>query len=654
VRKKISKQLTNFHKKFNETKHTLSGSQELFRFFDNNYLERVHRLLWLFTFICLGIIIFIIAIASRERFYADSFFPGTRLAGNALGGATYAAAQSIIAGRTDAFSRRGIAVTYGDKTVVIAATAITDTPDTAFDVFSFDTDASLRELFQKQHDTNLWQALAWQLRGSFLSPNIPLQTSLDKHKLTSLLEQNFSAFENPAESATIHVDDETMRVAPETYGTKFDYTAITGEIERRLAFLDERPIHINLKTDYPTAFAADIEPLLAQASAILARTPFQFVIPPQSSLNPDKKFLLDKATLAPLLTAKTMTKKIGILNVALKDEETARYLTETFVPFTDVAPTDAKFVVRDGKVSEFVSSKPGQKLNAAVSIQNFEELLQSVAETATSTQTVAVVIDALPSEVTTARTNNLGIAEIIGTGHSNFAGSPANRRHNIAVGAAAVNGTLIKPDEEFSLLKTLGKVDASAGYLPELVIKGNATVPEYGGGLCQIGTTAFRGTLASGLPVIARQNHSYRVSYYEPAGTDATIYDPAPDFKFVNDTGNHILIQSRIEGNDLYFDFWGTRDGRTVEKTQPVIYNITLPPPTKIVETDTLAPGEKKCTEHAHNGADAYFDYAVTYADGDKKEELFKSHYRPWQEVCLVGAKKNSTSTPEILTPISF
>jgi hypothetical protein len=80
----------------------------------------------------------------------------------------------------------------------------------------------------------------------------------------------------------------------------------------------------------------------------------------------------------------------------------------------------------------------------------------------------------------------------VAIGTSNFKGSPVNRRHNIAVGAASVNGTLIAPGEEFSLLKTLGDIDAAAGYKPELVIKGGKTLPEFGGGLCQIGTTAFR------------------------------------------------------------------------------------------------------------------------------------------------------------------
>jgi vancomycin resistance protein YoaR len=226
-----------------------------------------------------------------------------------------------------------------------------------------------------------------------------------------------------------------------------------------------------------------------------------------------------------------------------------------------------------------------------------------------------------------------------------------NRRHNIKVGAEALHGLLIKPGEEFSLLKALGEIDASNGYLPELVIKENKTVPEYGGGLCQIGTTVFRATFNSGLPVTARRNHSYRVTYYEPAGTDATIYDPAPDYKFVNDTGHYILIQARLDKDDLTFDFWGTKDGREINYTQPTIYNIVKPAPTKMIETTDLPEGKKKCTESAHAGADAYFDYKVTYSNGEVKNQRFTSHYVPWQAVCLVGVKK--ITPPEGITPPS-
>ena len=305
----------------------------------------------------------------------------------------------------------------------------------------------------------------------------------------------------------------------------------------------------------------------------------------------------------------------------------------------DLPVRDAKFQLAAGRVTEFVASQEGQTIDWPETLTRLDNFLSDPAASA-----VELAIKKVEPQVKNQDVNELGIVELLGTGISDFRGSPPNRIHNIGIGARALNGVLIAPEQEFSLLQALGEIDGEHGYKEELVIKGNKTTPEFGGGLCQIGTTVFRGTLASGLPITERRNHSYRVRYYEPAGTDATIYNPWPDFKFINDTGKHILIQTRIEGTKLYFDYWGTADGRIAQSTDPVIYNIVAPPPRKIIRTTDLPVGKEKCTEAAHSGADAKFSYSVQYpGEADPREQIFYSHYVPWQEVCLLGV------TPEEL-----
>ncbi|MEK7067544.1 MAG: VanW family protein, partial [Patescibacteria group bacterium] len=257
---------------------------------------------------------------------------------------------------------------------------------------------------------------------------------------------------------------------------------------------------------------------------------------------------------------------------------------------------------------------------------------------------INLVMDSEAPQITTANVNNLGITDLLGKGESDFTGSPPNRIHNIETGANKLNGLLIKPGETFSAIKAIGNVDGENGFLKELVIKEDRTTPEFGGGLCQVGTTLFRAALGSGLPIAERRSHSYRVVYYEPAGTDATIYNPSPDLKFTNNTGNYILIQTKIEGNKLAFEFWGKKDGRESSYTNSVIYNITAPPPVRYIYTTELAIGEKKKVETAHKGADAYFKYTIKYPDERGSiEKTFTSHYKPWAEVWLIGA----TSTPQ-------
>jgi vancomycin resistance protein YoaR len=141
------------------------------------------------------------------------------------------------------------------------------------------------------------------------------------------------------------------------------------------------------------------------------------------------------------------------------------------------------------------------------------------------------------------------------------------------------------------------------------------------------------------MKITERQNHKYRVSYYEPpVGMDATIYDPAPDFKFVNNYGSHVLIQSKIEGTKITFEFYGTKDSRQITISTPTLSDFVNPEAPITVETDTLAPGVRKQIEKAHQGATAIFSYKVISAAGESlQDRVFKSVYVPWPEKWLVG-----------------
>ena len=176
-----------------------------------------------------------------------------------------------------------------------------------------------------------------------------------------------------------------------------------------------------------------------------------------------------------------------------------------------------------------------------------------------------------PSVFSASDFTKLSFPDKLARGESNFAGSPKNRIHNIQVTTKRYDGLVIANGEEFSFNQYLGNVDAKNGYLPELVIKDNVTTPEYGGGICQVSTTVFRAAMESGMNITYRRNHSYPVSYYGAPGYDATIYQPSPDLKFVNDTGYPVYIETKIIGTRLIFDVWGTKAGREVRINGPFV-----------------------------------------------------------------------------------
>ncbi|MDD3486934.1 MAG: VanW family protein [Candidatus Moranbacteria bacterium] len=288
---------------------------------------------------------------------------------------------------------------------------------------------------------------------------------------------------------------------------------------------------------------------------------------------------------------------------------------------TRVPAEDAKLSFSGGDVSAFSLSKDGYEINSDQSLSDVEQALANDP----SAKDITLPTDILKPEVTSTDLDKYGIKELVGEGVSNFRGSPKNRIHNVTTGASKFDGVLIKPNEEFSFIEALGPVDASTGYLPELVIKTDKTVPEYGGGMCQVSTTMFRAALNAGLEVTARTNHAYPVSYYNPQGLDATVYIPKPDLKFINNTPNYILVETRVEGTQLFFDFYGTSDGRETKIIGPevlekngdgsmktVAYQEVYDSDGNLIRKDTFKsnykspslyphPGEEKITEKPDN-----------------------------------------------------
>lgn len=525
----------------------------------------------------------------------------------------------------------GLYIRYNNKQIVIPATTI-----------SFDSDISYFNFRYKLEDIK--SLLAEEKRGNSFSrwwnkyinrqrKVIKPELEVNQDRIKSVILNEFPDITIMPVDAAFIFSDNQITISEERPGKIVDWENLFNYINSNLSSFNQDLIIVKTKTEYPEIYRQELTGFEERAQALTNKELYLTYA--------DKKWDVSREDIAGWLS---VNKKGNKIDLNFNTERIASFLEKTVAPDIDTAPQEPRFEIKDNKVSSWQLGKAGAKLDLLESSQLIIDLYAS----SQTDNTIELITEA----VEPTNPNSLEIKEIIGTGSSNFSGSSSKRRHNIEVGAAAIHGLIVKPGEEFSLMAALGEINADSGYVTELVIKDNQTIPEYGGGLCQIGTTVFRTALATGLPITARRNHSYRVSYYEPAGTDATIYDPWPDLRFVNDYPNNILIQSRIDGNEIFFDFWGVTDGRSATTTYPVIYNITPPPPTKIIETDTLAPGDKKCTEKAHNGADAYFDYTVIYPENatttPEKVERFSSHYVPWQEVCLVG--KEATSTPEIIT----
>ncbi len=239
--------------------------------------------------------------------------------------------------------------------------------------------------------------------------------------------------------------------------------------------------------------------------------------------------------------------------------------------------------------------------------------------------------------------------ELLGKAELSFAGSTSGRAHNIELGIARINDTVVLPGEEFSYIKVLGPISEQDGFSEEKAFRNGEVTKGLGGGLCQVSTILFQAVLDAGLSVNERWNHTFLVPLYQ-VGLDATYSDPAPDFKFVNNTSAPIVIKGWIENDKAIVEIHGVPDGRVASISEAEIYNRTPMPDTKYIYDPTLMPGEEKCQYYTQSGFTAKRLYTVSYPDGTERTQEFISKYSPHARVCKTNAVKYML-TPFNTTP---
>ncbi|MFH1456819.1 MAG: VanW family protein [Patescibacteria group bacterium] len=594
------------------------------------------------------IILFSFSAIIIEQVYTGKFYPNIWVGGINLSGLSYTDAYKRLEEKTLILQEKGFQFSYENKKVDVYPVQVSASdPDLSRELYKINISEPLNIGFAFGRDENIFINFISRVKLFFLKNEVPLQISVNKIETRIVLAQNFDEMLQKAEETKIdYLDNKPLFISGEP-GETIDYDKFIFVFAKQLEFLNFEPVVLQEEMYEPKISLTSAQEFLSLISQVLERDSFFIKATITQSWYKDafvQKQQMPKNIIQGGLELKWDNKNEKVF-LGFNDEVFYDFL-KPLAGQVEADALDAKFVIDNGRVKEFQPSQDGIKINFEKTLQEFEERLVGLKQ-----DTSNVYTEQTEAKIKVNSINEIGIEELIGVGVSNFVGSPPNRIHNIKTGAASLNGLILKPGEEFSVNKSLGEINAITGYLPELVIKGNKTVPEYGGGLCQIATTMFRLVLDAGLPITERYPHAYRVVYYEPAGTDATIYSPHPDFRFINDTNNNLLLQTRIEGTEVIFEFWGKSDGRYVEIGKPVIYNITSPGPTKYIETEDLEPGETKCLESAHNGAETNLKRKVIYPNGDINEDNFYSKYRPWQAVCLVGIDPfiQATSTDEII-----
>lgn len=554
--------------------------------------------------------------------YSEKIFPKTIIGGVDLGGMDQAQAQTVLDEAIQTKKDQKMTLVLGDKKVEIS-----------------------KDTLQVKYDLKASSTLAWgvgrkgsfikvfkeQLRSIFgLNNTNNLIFSYENSKMEQVFSDFAGSLASPIKETTIILNNLEPSIQVGQEGDAINEEEALKKVMTFWGQLEssrEEILNVGKSTPRVTQDAAQVA--LDKTKLILAS--YEIAL----SAN-DKKFTLKSDEFAGWLEfvpSKNFWTRSWSLEIKINDGKVSKYIEE-LAKQIDQEPKNAKFSVDSGKVTAFEISQDGRKLDQTKS----EDLLQKAILEITGS--VVLPVEVAKATVSSDTIASKDFKELVGEGTTSWRGSAANRVHNLTLGSQKISGSVVMPGEEFSTIKAISPITAEAGFRQELVIKNsNEVVPEVGGGLCQVSTTLFRSVLNAGLKITARDNHSFRVSYYEPpVGMDATIYDPKPDFKFVNNMKTPILIWAVPTDTNLTFQIFGIKDERKVEISDPILFNYVSPGDTVYRETATMETGAMRLVERATRGVTASFTYKVTSASGEVLEDdKYVSKYVPVPETYLVG-----------------
>lgn len=454
----------------------------------------------------------------------------------------------------------------------------------------------------------------------------------DKRDISLPISIEEEALETLADTVAAKV--EITAVWPSLVKTNNEYTiksGVDGRILNRSDFIQK--VKTELATNKPKKIEVTLEKVITQPDPSLSDLALKILNEWKG-----KKVMIKYQEYNKYITEDSLVKLLGLRGDFFNQEELEKLVSE-IASEIETEPKDAVFEFVEGKVKEFKPEVLGVVVDKPKFVSQLEEAIKS------SKDVVEVAVINKEPNIKVADINNFGIKELIAVGKSSFAHSIPSRVFNVNLAASRINGVIVPPGEEFSFNKAVGEISRQTGYQTAYVISQGKTVLGDGGGVCQVSTTAFRAALDFGFPITERRAHAYRVSYYEQdssPGLDATIFSPTTDFKFLNDTGHHILVQTKVDTKNLTMkvEIYGTHDGRKATVSKPVITSQSPAPATVYVDDPTLPKGTKKQIDWSASGAKVNFDYKVERGGEVLFERKFISNYQPWRAVYLVGTKE--------------
>lgn len=579
-------------------------------------------------------------------------YPGVSVRGIDLSKLTLAEAETVLDAAFDPYPLTPVTVRYGEQSWTLTAKDLGvnfDARSAAGAAFRVGR-GSLAGAEPRRLAAQLQANLQDQLAAYRFGHEVLANEAIDRSTGLAWLEERARAINQPTSEATLRIDGLQISSTPSQVGFSLDVAASLEALYGALLANDGAAVDLTVKETRP--LLADVSQTEVFVRQVLAGPVTLTAAQPDLDTDaPPPSFTIPVEELANLVSTETVPQIDGSLQVEASFD-VAPLLAQVQGWAAELArePQDAalSFDPASGEITVVSPSQIGRSLDVPATL----EAIRQAALSSERQATLPLVL--IEPAVNMHKVDQMGIKELVVEGSTNFKGSSADRVHNIAVAAAAVDNTVVPPGGVFSFNQAIGDVSEEYGYKDSLIIWGDRTAVGIGGGVCQVSTTVFRAAYYGGFPIEERWNHGYVVGWYGTPGLDATIYTPTVDFKFRNTTDNYLIIKAVLDEAKgiLTFRFYGTKPPWQVEVTGPEILKET-PPPAAIYQRDaSLAPGEMRQVDWASKGMDVAWRRVIRDAAGNVvQDETLKSSYTPWAAYYLVGPDAPAGDSAPPTTP---
>jgi vancomycin resistance protein YoaR len=431
----------------------------------------------------------------------------------------------------------------------------------------------------------------------FSDRQVGVTTTGDPNALAGAITQLVPTVDRPPVEGNVRFEGTTPLPVEPKSGYRLDQFTAADVLRRE--WVSGAPVVLPMLEDQPTTTSESVKVAIEQVATPAVSAPF--TIAGEKSM---------EAEIAPTVTASALHFLPDGSGGLRPDIETARIVAaaEPQLASTEQPGRDASLALQDGK-PVVTPSVDGRGIDFDVTLKPLVDVLRRPTD-----RRLVATYGPQPAKLTTEDVNRLGITDVIG--EFTTSGFAADSGINIRRAAQAINGTVLKPGETFSLNGATGLRNASTGYVEAGIIEDNHPARGVGGGVSQLATTTYNAAYFAGMTDITHTEHSFYISRY-PAAREATVFEGAIDLKFRNDNPTGVLIQTVWTPSTITVRIYGAKR-----------YVVTSTPGPRIDPTDpgeVTIPAGQPCSPS--NGSPG-FTTSDTRTMRDIKTGETKSHTR--------------------------